>query len=159
MFKSSQGFVGHAGGKNTAVIPTKRKQTSGFISLNSSMNESRGGGQTDKSHSFGGVNYQSGLSRMSGSGSENSVNNNNNNTNRNNNGINGRTYDPFHDRGKFRTRRVRNNIQAEDFERRSSAVHDLLKVVAAPVLSKDVRPTFAYENSRAFEQALEYYNR
>ena len=169
MFKSSQGFVGRAG-KNTAVISTRRskpKQNTGFISLNSSMNDNSrggGGGQTDKSYCFGGVALQ-GQPRMSSIGSENgggavfSNNNNNNNINRTNGGINARTFDPFHDRGKFRTRRVRNDIETEDFERHSSAVRNLLKVVAAPVLNKEVQPTFAYDNSRAFEQALEYYNR
>ena len=179
MFKSSQGFVERAG-KSVSVISTKRskpKQT-GFVSLTSSMSESRNPSylSQNKSYCFGGVTYNSqgqqprlssgGLSSANGGTVLNHQHHNQNNNNINNNNDNninsngkGKTFEPFYDRGKYRTRRVRNSIETEDFERRSSAVHDLLKVVAAPVLNRDVRSTFSYENSRTFEQALEYYNR
>eukprot|EP00111_Clytia_hemisphaerica_P019986 TCONS_00058935-protein len=76
-----------------------------------------------------------------------------------NNKKNGKDFDPFYDRGKLRTKRVKNNMGTEEFERRSSAVHGMLKCIAAPVLNKEVAPAFRYKSTKLFELALECYNR
>ena len=170
MFKSSaQGFGGTRNNKRTSLISSTNKCTAssnnnyykpkqtGFSSLNSSMSEraSLGDSQNNKSYCFGGVTYQCQNQRIPPV--ENGGSNNNRSSR--NGSISSRTFDPFFDRGKYRTPRARNSIQTEDFERRSSAVRDLLKVVAAPILNKDVHSNYVYSSQRAFEQALEYYNR
>jgi len=155
-FSSSQGFVV---GSNKNSFKSRRSNVAPSRHMSSSTTNDGGGGGVPRlphdfqgsTYCFGGVTYQY---QQRSNGHEYSKGQSKKMSN-----LKSKDFDPFFDRGKLRTKRVRNSIENEDFERRSSTVHGLLKVLAAPVLNQDLAKRYKYPSLRIFELALELYNR